>query len=61
MSVALTVLSRDELNHYRDTYEFEGFRYGGPNVSFIVVDAAPGEGPACTGIHIRRSSSFRRG
>lgn len=40
-----TVLDRDQLNHYRNTYEFEGFHYGGPDVSFIVLDAAPGEGP----------------
>lgn len=45
MTVAFTVLDRDELNHYRETYEFEGFRYGGPGISFIVVNAAPGEGP----------------
>ncbi len=27
------------------SYEFEGHRHGGANVSFIVVDAPPGSGP----------------
>jgi mannose-6-phosphate isomerase-like protein (cupin superfamily) len=26
-------------------YEFQGYRYGDTNVSFIVVDAPPGSGP----------------
>ncbi len=43
--MACTVVNRDELNRYGDTYEFQGFQHGAARVSFIWVDMRPGEGP----------------
>lgn len=40
-----TVLNREDLHRYGNTYEFEGYPYGDVNLSFISVDMAPGEGP----------------
>ena len=37
-----TILSRDELPHDGNTYEFEGIRYQATEVSFIWVDMPPG-------------------
>lgn len=39
------VLNRDDLQHFNGTDEFEGYRFGGANVSIILVDMLPGEGP----------------
>lgn len=44
-TVDYTVVNRDELNRYGDTYEFQGFQHGAARVSFIWVDMRPGEGP----------------
>ncbi len=40
-----TILSKDELHRYGNTYEFQGHEHGDANVSFIWVDMQPGEGP----------------
>lgn len=40
-----TVLRKDDLPHYGNTYEFQGYPYTDTNISFIWVDMAPGEGP----------------
>jgi len=40
-----TILNRDELQRDGNTYEFEGYRYGDTNLSFIWVDMPPGDGP----------------
>jgi len=37
-----TILSRDELLHDGNTYEFEGIRHQATEVSFIWVDMPPG-------------------
>ena len=39
------IVNRDELSRSGDTYEFEGYLYGNTNVSVILVDLPPGEGP----------------
>jgi mannose-6-phosphate isomerase-like protein (cupin superfamily) len=43
--VDYTVVNRDELAHYGETYEFEGYLYGNAGVCVILVDMSPGEGP----------------
>lgn len=43
--MSYTILRKEELNRYGDTYEFQGYQHGDANVSFIWVDMAPGEGP----------------
>lgn len=40
-----TLFHKDELPHYGNTYEFEGYHYGDTNITFILVDMQPGEGP----------------
>jgi mannose-6-phosphate isomerase-like protein (cupin superfamily) len=40
--VNYTILNRDELPRDGNTYEFEGFKYQGTDVSFIWVDMPPG-------------------
>ncbi len=40
-----TLLKKDELYHYGNTYEFQGFEHGETNISFIWVDMPPGHGP----------------
>lgn len=40
-----TILNRDELSRYGDTYEFEGYQHGDTRISFILVDVPPGDGP----------------
>ena len=40
-----TILSRDELNRYGNTYEFQGYQHGDASLSFIWVDMPPGSGP----------------
>ena len=39
------VIDRDELPHSATAYTFEGYHYGGANVSFFLTDAPPGSGP----------------
>lgn len=39
------VISRDELHLSEGYYELEGYLYGNANVSLILVDLPPGEGP----------------
>ncbi|MFL5661501.1 MAG: cupin domain-containing protein [Ktedonobacteraceae bacterium] len=39
-----TILNRDELPRYGNTYEFQGYQHGDTNVSFIWVDMLPGDG-----------------
>lgn len=39
------ILNKADLAHGETSYEFEGHRHGGTNVSFIVIDAPPGSGP----------------
>jgi mannose-6-phosphate isomerase-like protein (cupin superfamily) len=39
------VIGNDELPHSGATSKFEGYRYGGANVSFFIVDTPPGSGP----------------
>ena len=43
--VIVEVITKDELPYSGTAHEFEGHRYGGINVSFILVDAPPGSGP----------------
>lgn len=40
-----TLLKKDELHHYGNTYEFQGYEHGETKISFIWVDLPPGEGP----------------
>ena len=42
-NVSYTLLNRDELQPYGNTYEFEGQQYGNTNISFIWVDMPPGD------------------
>ena len=42
---AARILDRSDLTHSETAYEFEGYRNGGTDVSFIVIDAPPGIGP----------------
>ena len=39
------LISKDELPFDGYTWEFQGYRYGDMNVSFIIVEAQPGQGP----------------
>ena len=43
--MSYTILHRDALYHYGNTYEYQGYEHGDANVSFIWVDMQPGEGP----------------
>ncbi len=43
--MSYTLLSKDALNRYGNTYEFQGYQHGDASVSFIWVDMQPGEGP----------------
>lgn len=41
-----TILHRDELTRYGNTYEFQGYQFGHTSISFImIVDMLPGDGP----------------
>ncbi len=42
------IIDRDELPHGGTARRFEGYLYGGANVSFFLTDAPPGTGP---GLH----------
>jgi quercetin dioxygenase-like cupin family protein len=39
------VLNRENLHRDGTNFEFEGYLHGGTNVTFILVDLSPGEGP----------------
>jgi quercetin dioxygenase-like cupin family protein len=39
------VTNEDELPHSGTAHTFEGYRYGGANVSFFLTDGPPGTGP----------------
>jgi mannose-6-phosphate isomerase-like protein (cupin superfamily) len=39
------VLNREDLHRDGTNFDFEGSQHGGLNVTFILVEAAPGEGP----------------
>jgi quercetin dioxygenase-like cupin family protein len=39
------LISKDELPFDGYTWEFQGYRYADTNVSFIIVEAQPGDGP----------------
>jgi len=39
------IISREELPFDEYTWEFQGYHYGDTKVSFIIVEAQPGEGP----------------
>ena len=41
--------------------EFEGYRYDSTNVSFIIVEAKPGEGPKLHSHRTRKSLSCSKG
>ena len=43
--MSYTILNKDELYHYGNTYEFQGYQHGDATVSFIWVDVPPGGGP----------------
>ena len=41
-----TLINKNELHRYGDTFEFEGHLFGGSaNVSIILIDMLPGDGP----------------
>ena len=42
------VIGKDELTHGEVSHRFEGYRYGGVNVSFFLVESPPGRG---AGLH----------
>jgi mannose-6-phosphate isomerase-like protein (cupin superfamily) len=42
------VISKNELPHSGSAHKFEGFQYGGADVSFFISDTPPGKGP---GLH----------
>ncbi|HET8821292.1 MAG TPA: cupin domain-containing protein [Thermoleophilaceae bacterium] len=42
----MKVIRNDELLGANNSLEFEGADHGGADVSFFIVDAAPGRGPA---------------
>ena len=42
------VVNKHELPHSGTAHKFEGYLYGGTNVSFFLLDAPPGSGP---GLH----------
>ena len=39
------VINQAELPASEIGWEFEGFRYGDPNASFLIIEAPPGTGP----------------
>jgi mannose-6-phosphate isomerase-like protein (cupin superfamily) len=42
----MKVIRNDELRNANNSLEFEGADHGGANVSFFLLDAAPGRGPS---------------
>ncbi len=43
--MSYTIVNRDELARFDYTYELEGYLHGNTDISVILVDAGPGEGP----------------
>jgi quercetin dioxygenase-like cupin family protein len=43
--VTYAVINIDELRYEGNSYELEGYEYGDTNISLILVDMPPGEGP----------------
>lgn len=43
--MSYTVLNKDELPFVENAHEFQGYAYGGTNISLILVDMPPGKGP----------------
>ena len=39
------IVNREQLSREGNTYELQGYQYGDTNISLILVDVAPGEGP----------------
>ena len=39
------IVNREQLSRDGNTYELQGYQYGDTNISLILVDVAPGEGP----------------
>ena len=39
------IINKDELSYGTIAHRFEGYRYGGVDVSFFLVDSPPGSGP----------------
>jgi quercetin dioxygenase-like cupin family protein len=64
----MEILHFDELPGANNSLEFEGVDHGGANVSFFLVDAAPGRGPSLhkhdyaeVFIVLEGGATFRRG
>jgi hypothetical protein len=57
--MASVIVAKDELAHSGNAYTFEGYRYGGANVSLFLTDL---RGPVriCTNTPTPRSSWCRR-
>jgi len=43
--MASVIVAKDELAQSGNAYTFEGYRYGGANVSLFLTDGPPGTGP----------------
>jgi mannose-6-phosphate isomerase-like protein (cupin superfamily) len=43
--VSYTVLNKADLPFVENAHEFQGYPYGGTNISLILVDMPPGKGP----------------
>lgn len=39
------IIAKEALPFDKYTWEFQGYQYGDTKVSFIIVEAQPGEGP----------------
>ncbi len=39
------IVNKEQLSRDENTYELQGYQYGSTNISLILVDVAPGEGP----------------
>ena len=39
------IVNREQLSRDGNTYELQGYQYGSTNISLILVDVPPGEGP----------------
>jgi hypothetical protein len=50
----VTAINTAEFRRNGKTPVFEGYQHGDVPVSFFLVDAPPGSGPACTAIPMRR-------
>src|SRR5215467_5866135 len=45
MNVNYFIVNREELSRDGNSYELQGYQYGSTNISLILVDVPPGEGP----------------